>query len=437
MKTRDLLLVSLFLSGFTAPLAAARQEGVVREPSRARVELARLLRELRDRERIGDPELVRGMRIHAPGEVDFLLDVLEQRSVPGFGTGAAQILSVYQEELVLATLGDLGRARVVDLLRPRLVESPGPAQRRLAVGVLGAVGGRSDLHWLLSLAAGPPESPPSPALLRTLESAVKHILEREPEGLRELAAARRQLAAPVLDAVLTALGDLGSSAALGLVVEVVHFFPPSRGHALAQVPKLGLSTDATVNQEARLRVRAWLDPNTPMICRSAALAAASLRDFDALPELIELLSAEDPGLRQTTLAALRQLTGKRLPADLGRWKLWYDREQRWLHRERAFAFRKLRSYDAAEVVEALGEIAQHPTVREDFLLALRDLLQDRRPEMRVLASETLAELDAVEALEDLTTVALADPSAEVVQAASAALARLTGPGRVAPPLGAD
>jgi HEAT repeat protein len=81
--------------------------------------------------------------------------------------------------------------------------------------------------------------------------------------------------------------------------------------------------------EAARVVRAQLDSTNRTRQLYAARAVGTLRDIEAIPKLIDLLSSRDRFVQEAALESLCSITGQQLGLKPHRWKAWYaDNEAR-------------------------------------------------------------------------------------------------------------
>lgn len=383
-----------------------------------------LLRSLRQKERPPDAELA--ARLGPAGErlLPLLFEVLAARAVPGLDGEAPQVLSEIQENVVLLALARLDREPVLAHVGVRLAAGPDPRLRHAALGGVGAVARANDLPQLFDLCFPPEELELDERLARALRRAVTTLLAHDPRGFEQLVTLRRITRPELLPVLVEAVGASRDPHGLLYLSEIAYWHEGLVLLVMSQVPLLGTAADEAVNDALRVRLRPYLDEGKPGHCRAAVTALEALADLDSIGPLIALLDSESAGLRQNAHWALRSLTGLELSANQETWARWHQAELAWLVRSKPREFQRLRDGDAATVSDALRTILEHPLARAEFASALPELLKNRFPAIRALACQTLADLDATDAVEKLVW-ALEDPTPEVSQAAHAALRSLT------------
>jgi hypothetical protein len=426
MKTASLALalsLSLFASAPAAQEAVAVHEPAWTAQDQAAIEL---LRGLRSREQEKE-EAVLAERLAQPGGSAWplLLDVLVARRVPSFQPDTEpQVLSEVQERVILRAIGTLERDFVLERIAA-LGDVKDDQARTLAVmGCMGAVGRVNDLLALFELARPERGQAPDRDRAAALRRAAAAIVVRDERSFEQLVALRRLTPVELLPALIKAVGDARDGRGLRFLSDVAYWHEDLVADVLAQVRRVGPSGDADLDDAMRVRIRPYLDPESPSLCRAAIPALVALSDSDSLGPLIELLEHESRGLRQDAHWALRQLTGLELSASPETWGRWYQAEQAWLIRERPRTFQRLRSNEAGVAAAALREVLEHPLARQELCEALPDLLRNRVPAIRAMACEWLADLEVASAVPKLVW-ALDDRDRDVSRAAWQALRHLT------------
>lgn len=390
-------------------------------PARERVHEG--LRRLRDPKAPPIQQLAAELRLSAAGECAALLEILARRRVPPSGTERAQRLSESQRELVLALLAGMPRAQVLAALEALLLAPEDPSWQLAYVEVLGAIGGPADLDLLLGraeLALGELSVAP---LEPVLQRSAARWFRRSPQSIDGLASRWRRLSAELLPALLEAAGASGDPRALAWVAEVVAAGSPALPVALAQIPLLGPFDEAHRNEELSSSLHSLLDPHRPELARTAALALATLGDEECVPLLVELLEAEDGGLRSNALWALRRICGQSFPATPALWKRWHEAELRWFETRSSAVLDELAGDDEARAAEAVRELGQRRLRRAWLVDALELALEHRSPSIRALGCRALGELSHPQA-STLLEQMLEDQDERVAEAAASALERL-------------
>jgi len=391
-----------------------------------------LLRELRKKERLGDEELC--ARLAVAGERLFPLfsQLLERRAIPpladatGLAGGEVQVLSEVQEHVILLAIANLEREFVLARLPGAAALTPAePRQRLAAIGCVGAVGRGNDFPLLFELALAPGESEVARPFASGLRRAAASILRRDERAAEQLVTLRRITPRALLPILVAAVGEARSPRGLAYLSELVAWNDDLVVEVMSQVCQVGRSSDEALNDTMRVRLRPYLDEESPGACRAAVRALTTLGDLDSIGALVTLLGSEDAGLRENALWALRELTGLKLSASQETWARWHQAELAWYLRSKSRDFQHLRSNDLAESASALRELRTHPLARAELRTTLPELLRHRWPAMRAQACSTLAELGASEAVPRLVW-SLEDSDKDVARAAHDALRKLTG-----------
>ncbi len=418
-RVRTALLAMLLAAPALASVRAAAQQG-----ERLEVEVVRTLRTLRDPRHPPLESMADDLVRHARGVPDFLFEILRDGRVPDRGEGA-QVLSIYQRDLILLSFERLGRSETLASLARFVTEPEAMSERIATVEILGAVGRKNDFERVLDLTLGPEEEELAEAMASAFRRATCGILKRDGDAFRMVAETWQSIRSELLVHLILAVGDTRDPRGLEFLSGVAFWKADLADAAVAQIQSIGPSQDESLNEELRVRLRAQLDPEQPDRCRTICMALAALEDVSALPQLIEYLRHEAKGLRSSAHWALKRLTGLGFAADPARWSHWYAAEVQWLQRDKNKAFRRLLSNNHGDAARALQEIEQHPLARNELLVALPSLFESPKAPIRILACRAAAELGRPEIIEPLID-ALEDPSTEVAKAALQALQKVTG-----------
>ena len=429
---RRCLGAALLLAPFLAAPAAAAGDGDRPAPDApapdvdpATAEVQRVLRRARDPESPAPEEAALELAPHARAALPLLLEVLRARQVPEFGEEPPQTLSEPQEAIVLGALAALDRAVVVEGLRRMLEPERLRSARDAALRVLSAVGTAEDLDLLLELPLGPGEEVPHEVVSTSLSRAVAGVVHRDATALVRLERLWHFHDESLLPAVIRGLGEARDPRSLALLDDVLLRHGDLAPLVMAQVRRIGPSDDSEVNEDLARTLRRHLDPIDPSPCRAACHALAMLRDFEAVPRLIELLVDESPGLRADAHHALRALTHEELRADVALWDAWYARETAWIDERSPAVLSALGSSRDAEVAAAVSELAQRKLFVDQWAWELVPLLRHRSASIRALAARALGSLRSPYVTEALVDT-LGDGSEPVREAAAEALRAITG-----------
>lgn len=384
-----------------------------------------LLRGLRKKVRPPDEELAWQLADHADGLLPLLFEVQMTRKVPAYDDGKVQVLSEIQENVILLCVAQLDRNLVLNHVATEVTLGKEPERRLAALAFMGAAGRGNDFPELFDLALGSTELELDRKREPALRRAVSTILRHDPKAYDQLVALRRIVRPELLSTLVSAVGEAGDGAGLAFLSEVAYWHPNLILEVMCQVRLVGMSSVESINDAMKVRLRPYLDESQPGNCRAAIMALTTLLDQDSIGPLIALLASNDSGLRENAHWALCTLTGLTLSPTRESWARWHQAELAWLVRYKPREFQLLRSSDAAEVAGALRVILTHPLALGELRGALPELLQNRWPQIRVLACRMLAELRVEDAVSKLVW-ALEDADRDVGQAAYLALKQLTG-----------
>jgi hypothetical protein len=389
------------------------------------VVVIRTIQSLRRRDAPPIPDLMAQVVEQGPVVIEFLLEVLTQGVVPALDREEPQILSIYQEELVLTSLESFGRELVFPLIEDRFETSD---RRELAgaVRALGAVGTSRDLDLILDLRFER-EIALEPWLSDALQEGMTGILRRDRDAPGFLTLRWRNADPALLAPMVAALGDAGDARGVEILGDVIVWHADLASNAVGQLRRLGPHPLPGVNAAIASNLRPQLDTwsSSPGHLRAVILALGELQDFQSVPMLLDLLQEESSGLRQNTIWSLQRMTGLHLGEDPEFWSAWYESEREWFMDERP----RLRSYlslsDPAKVTSALREYSTHRLFRHDLAQDLAVVLWREESHLRILTCGVLAQLESNQPVPDLIAL-LEDADDEVNGAALSALQAITG-----------
>jgi hypothetical protein len=310
---------------------------------------------------------------------------------------AARGPTVYPRLLILHTEGGDARRREAIALAVAKVAEPEPAAwllatvtgetdvriRLAALDLLRDFATPHHLATLLSIvsSAGPDLRRPAE---RVAVAAIDRIPERAlPEVLRKLddsipQAHRLHLSECVLLASRTTsmsylAGLLGRNRTMDLLV-------------LSGLGRMPPGQECAALLEG---IRGFLADPDPAFRRQSAQALGQLMDPLAAGELIRLLEDDSEAVRSSALWALRNLSGLDLPADIGRWRLWFESEQRWWEENGLKLLADLGSPDPDAVAEAVRLLSLSTLHRREVHARLEELRDSESESVRDLAEAVL------------------------------------------------
>lgn len=421
------LLVPLALTaqGVLAPVPAELPPGAAVACTPAEMRVASALRRSRIERDLPSETFAREIASLELSGLRPCLDTLERERVAAVVPGdTEQMLSVPQRGMVLAALAELPPAAVVSAALERAQLSREDATRRLVLDVLGVAGGPQHLRELVAQAMPEDGSDPAPAVLAAFQAGLAGILAREARAYDALTAFHRDAPAALSDAVVMAVGDAGSTRGLEHLEHVLTFQPEATGLCAAQVRRLGRSGDLEVDRALAQRLRWAVDPERPEACRAILLALGELRDYEAVPMLIELLESIDPGVAGNAHWALRRITDLRFPAEPQRWRGWHESELAWFAREEDSVLRALHVGSPSAAAAAAREIGERRLWREELAQELVTALGRPQPALRSPICRAIERLGVDNVTAGLVELLDSDP--ESAEAALHALVALTG-----------
>lgn len=353
------------------------------------------------------------------------LDTLERERVAAVAPGdTEQMLSVPQRGMVLAALAELPPAAVLSAALERAELSREDATRRLVLDVLGVAGGPQHLLELVAQTLPDDGSEPAPEVVASFQAGLAGILVREPRAYEALRSFHRDAPAALSDAIVMAVGDAGSTRGLSHLEHVLTFQPESTGLCASQVRRLGRSSDLEVDRALAQRLRWAVDADRPEDCRALLLALGELRDYEAVPMLIELLESDDRGIAGNAHWALQRITELKFAAQPERWRAWHEAELAWFAREEDAVLRALHVGSPSAAAAAAREIGERRLWREDLAQELLTALGRPQPALRSPICRAIQRLGVDNVTGGLVDLLDSDP--ESAQAAWRALVALTG-----------
>lgn len=353
-------------------------------------------------------------------------DILVQGRVPAAGADdTEQVLSLRQREVLLQILAAGEPAEVRAVLQARLGAARDEAVELAALRVYGAVGDVKDLARLAACAPRAPDDTLTPAGREALGAACAGILARHPEALETAGALAEAVDAETANVIVLALGDLRDARAIAVLFRVARRNPTLAQTAIAMVPRIGSSRDASVDAEFAAWLRSEIRPDRTEWTRAIVRALGELDDGESAPELIALLGHAHKGIADAALAALRRMSRNEFPPQAALWDAWYQRESKWYDRERPRQRNALERGRVPAALEALRAYSQHAWRRTQLAQDVCGAFTRREAPVRELACEVLGGLGSRVALPALVET-LGDPTTSVATAAWHALQRITG-----------
>jgi len=385
------------------------------------------LRLLRDPEAPPIPELAKDLELDRTDVLDLLFDCLERRDVPSLPDAAddtPQILSIYQEELILEAFRRAGREAVHSSIERHTSPEHRPG-RAAVVAARGAVDGSFDLGDLFALALPEDAEQPAPDVEQALTKAVVSIAGRHEDALPALSMLVHRLPPGLLPALVEAVGETRDPRGAEVLGQALLQREDLAAQVAAQVRLVGPSRHLAVNGELCALLRPHLEDENSGLQRATILALGALEDYPCLPRLIDFLESDDVGLQRNALWALREITDLRFGEQASRWRDWYEAEAEWGGIGRQRERLRLQSSNPAHAADAIREYARHRLNRHSLAEELESVLSRRETPLRIAACQALAELGSVYSMPSLVEL-MRDPRRALKDAAWEALKRISG-----------
>lgn len=409
--------------------ASARQESERRLSAgyqAAQLRVGALLQQATGERAPAESELVGELGRIGGEALDPMFDCLVDGRVPDDSFEEWKRLSSTQESILRRALLASGERRLVDLVERTVLDSADDPRREAAVGLLGDLGRAKHLPLLFECAWRPETRDEGSVVSpRVFEAALEDIIHRDAETFSHLRHAVLRAPRPLVERVVRSVAASGDEAGLGFLGQLLGFDDSLDGRLLSSMGRLAPAASVEAAGAASAAVRGYLDEQRPTLCQAAALAVGRLRDESSIPALIELLGAEQQGVRLNALWALRKITGLSLPEDPQRWQAWYTEELDWFTRQSPAVFDRLGSQQKSEVVAAIYELGRRRLFRVERAQQVLAVLQHGDPSLRVLGVKVLEQIASPVAAPELS-LALEDPNANVRAAAAHALRAITG-----------
>ena len=374
-------------------------------------------------------EVVR-VELHAlrPLPIWPLLEVIAARGIPrAWGSDPSVRLDTGCLQVLRQVLVESDRKRLLGALREVARTEADLELRDAALGVLAEFATSDDLRLLVSLSTPLEDGvdvldrPTRKRFAQALSAAMErdagcyvvlpYVFDEVHKSLRnEIVSAVESAAAP--ESLGTLASFLGATNEMDTLV-------------LGAIARSADSIEEPIEERIKQLVRIQLTGPNERLRRAAARAAASVEDYGALPELLEMLESREPDVRDDAHRALRQLTRLGFRADPLQWNTWYAQELDWREQRYETLRLSLDDPDASVVKRAIAELAGHRLYRHELAAVLGTCLDRPEPDVVRMACEGLAQLESPVAVPGLAAC-LENPAPRVREAALAALRRITG-----------
>ena len=293
-----------------------------------------------------------------------------------------------------------------------------------ALIVLGRFGGGSDLGRAVRIAR-------DEDLADDLRAAVASVLKEDRSAFSGLWSLFGETPDVLLPAVVRAIGDADDVRGLVTLGNLLNEDRVPHEIALGSIAVIADGENPPFDVRVLADVRRVLDRAQGAALAAAARAAGRLQDFEALPELIELLDSTDPKVKTEALGALRFTSGLDFRSDSRRWAAWYDGEREWWEDEAPAVIDRLGSSDIADVVASVNVVVARRLYRNELAVEVYGLLSHSESGMRSLACSALGQLGSTVVLEEL--VRSLDDSDSSVRSSAWSAARCRSGGTTSTP----
>ncbi len=332
----------------------------------------------------------------------------------------------HEQVLLLECTGPLlDRGQVIQAVKDGIAGGSGATWDRSALDLLRWHAMSSEVLLLVRLAEGKSDrTSDASARLNSFRTTLAAVMGRDVGAFSALRSVTL-VSDPVGIAIIRAAGMAGDPEGLTWLTEQLD----EEGLADAALQEIGrlarLATDERAVEIAD-KVRPFLESENPSRRRHAMRALADMGDAQLIPWLIEVLEGPESGEHKSALAALKELSGRTLPANAAAWRGWYEEELRWWREEAEATFELLASLDEAAVITGIRTISRHSLGHDRLARRVASLVRGHESAfVRGQACLALAHLGSMVAVDDLVH-ALEDVDEVVRGHALTALRSLTG-----------
>lgn len=315
-----------------------------------------------------------------------------------------QMLGEPQEELLLALLAEMPRARVLAEIERSRGRRADPIARRAQLLALGAVGGAEDVATGFEWARPRPGSELEVRIEAALVRSLGAMLRRDPRALPRLAALAPRLDPALIPVYLSALGEGGDERAFELLERALFEHREHEALVLSQIRRLPPPDRPGAGAGLARRVRDILRHAgiaAPELVQAAAMALGHMEDWEAAELLVPLAADPNAGIREAARWALTRLIGRAPERDPARLAAWFERQWDWFHRTWPEKLERLANGDPAQAAEVLREALAHPLFRHATAADLVELLGSARESLVPGLGAALVQLGSRRAVEPL------------------------------------
>lgn len=328
--------------------------------------------------------------------------------------------------LLVSALAQLPRDSVRAHLVAAVQGTDEPLVRRAAVIVWGECATALDLETVCQVAARDLDVDGEPSAMGdALERALARLAARDAATWTALRKYAVVADTARVRSFLRAAALEPSTAALAFLAWSVESLPDRRVEAAMELQRASFTVALPVDVSVAGAVRRVLEQRPADVVSEIAMIVGRFEDAEAVPALIELLSAQSPGVRASALWALQRISALSFHGDPSRWRYWYDEELAWWNTKSEAQLNRVRSNDGEEVRKAILVLAKRRLHRDRAALAIAGALDHDDATVVDLACSALIQLRSRACLAALvTTLEHRAPLAR--QSAWTALRKLTG-----------
>ncbi|MFT4540855.1 MAG: HEAT repeat protein [Planctomycetota bacterium] len=269
--------------------------------------------------------------------------------------------------------------------------------RSIANSALDALGRDCQVTDLLELNATCDEWRMTRAHGKRFQASLERLLLRGPSGYAVLRKDMVQIDPMLQTLSLRTIGGIPSQASVQLLIDLVGRSSHLDVAVLSQLNRLAGNIRYERNGDPFIRIRMLLTNGSPKVRREAALCVGSLRDFDGLPKLVDLLQDSSISVRHSAHHSLRRLTGFGFDESGSDWRRWHVRESKWWRENANACITRLRDEHPSAQVSATKELSRNRMNRDEVVANLCYAVESCHPTAASLAACALGTLDAYEA----------------------------------------
>jgi HEAT repeat protein len=375
----------------------------------------------------GPESTSRDLAALGPAAIPELFELLKDGSMPRPGGRPGRIsLSPQQREALLGAFELLPLAQV--RAHVSRVDPFGATQgeRITALEVLGAVGDEMDVETMVTLTHPAVEPKLAPHTMRSaLERELGALLARVPRGLQAVPSAYSDAHPSLLLPLVDAIGAEASADRLETLTRILGREPAADGLILTAIGRQGASLPHPIEGRAGADVRGYFFDDDVNLRIEAATAAGRLEDYESVPALIDLLGDPDANVVRAAHESLKSIAGIDRPADVERWRTWYQAQMDWWRYEAQEDFQMVRNGSPAGAAHVVLELSKRRFFRHELTEPIAPALQRKDGDLGILACAALGHLGSHTAVPHLIE-ALERGDVDLQSASWRALQRITG-----------